>query len=104
MFAIIELGGKQHKVTKGDILDIELVVTEAGKTFTTERVFLVGEGEKATIGQPYVEGASVELKVLEHGKGDKVVIFKKKPKKRYEVLKGHRQPYSKVEVTKVLVK
>ena len=104
MFAIVELGGKQHKVTKGDVLDIEKVSTEPGKKFVTERVFLVEEKENTTIGQPFVEGSSVELKVIEHLRSEKTLVFKKKPKKRYAIKKGHRQPFSKVEVTKISLK
>ena len=75
MYAIIESGGKQYRVKQGDILNVELLNAEAGTVVQAEKVLAVGEGEALQVGNPTVAGASVNLKVLEHGKGKKVVVF-----------------------------
>ena len=81
MFAIIESGGKQYKVTEGDVIRVELLTAEPESTLTIDKVLAVYDGEKLTAGKPYVAGASVTCQVLEHGKGKKVVVFHYKPKK-----------------------
>ncbi len=101
MHAIIVTGGKQYKVTKGDVLYIEKLPVEAGETVKFDEVLAVIDGDKATFGTPVVEGASVEAKVAKNGKGKKIVVFKYKPKKNYKRKQGHRQPYTKIEITKV---
>ena len=101
MHAIIVTGGKQYKVTQGDILYVEKLPSEAGDTVTFDQVLAVIDGEKATFGQPTVSGASVQAKVVKNGKGKKVIVFKYKPKKNYKRKQGHRQPYTKIEITKV---
>jgi large subunit ribosomal protein L21 len=98
MYAIIETGGKQYRVNQGDILNVELLNAEVGSVIQPEKVLAVGEGESLQIGSPVVAGASVSLKVLEHGKGKKVVVFHYKPKKNIRKKNGHRQPYTKVQV------
>lgn len=100
-FAIIEAGGKQYKVSPGDILTIEKLDQEPGQKVSFDRVFLVASDDKKTLqlGNPYLKKVRVEGKVLAHGKGEKIVVYKKRPKKRYERKKGHRQPYSQVEIT-----
>ncbi len=98
MYAIIETGGKQYKVAEGDVLRVELLDAEVGDVVTDAKVLAVGEGEGLQIGDPTVAGASVSLKVLEHGKGKKVVVFHYKPKKNIRKKNGHRQPYTKVQV------
>ena len=101
MHAIIETGGKQYKVTEGDTLFIEKLANEAGDAVTFEKVLAVLNGETATFGAPVVEGASVTANVVKNGKGKKVLVFKYKPKKNYRRRQGHRQPYTKVEITKI---
>ena len=101
MHAIIVTGGKQYKVTEGDVLYIEKLEAEAGDKITFDKVLAVLDGEKATFGAPVVEGASVEANVVKNGKGKKVLVFKYKPKKNYRRRQGHRQPYTKIEITKV---
>ena len=101
MQAIIVTGGKQYKVSEGDVLFIEKLEAEAGQTITFEQVLAVLDGDNATFGAPTVAGASVEATVVKNGKGKKVRIFKYNPKKGYRKRQGHRQPYTKVEITKV---
>ena len=102
MNAIIVTGGKQYKVAEGDVLFIEKLDQEAGDVVKFEQVLAIIDGEEATFGAPVVEGASVEAKVLKNGKGKKIRIFKYNPKKGYRKRQGHRQPYTKVEITKVV--
>ena len=102
MNAIIVTGGKQYKVAEGDILFIEKLDAEAGATVKFDQVLAIIDGEKATFGAPVVEGASVEATVVKNGKGKKIRIFKYTPKKGYRKRQGHRQPYTKVEITKVI--
>ena len=101
MHAIIVTGGKQYKVAEGDTLYIEKLDAEAGAQITFDKVLAVLNGETATFGTPVVAGASVEANVVKNGKGKKVLVFKYKPKKNYRRRQGHRQPYTKVEITKI---
>ena len=103
MYAIIETGGKQYKVTEGDTLFIEKLEAEAGQAITFDKVLAILDGDKATFGAPVVEGASVAATVVKNGKGKKVRIFKYNPKKGYRKRQGHRQPYTKVEIGKISV-
>ncbi len=101
MHAIIVTGGKQYKVAEGDVLYVEKLPVEAEETVTFDQVLAVLDGDTATFGQPTVAGASVEAKVVKNGKGKKVIVYKMKPKKSYRRKQGHRQPYTKIEITKV---
>ena len=103
MQAIIVTGGKQYKVSEGDVIYIEKLDNEAGDTVKFEQVLAIIDGEKATFGAPVVEGASVEAKIVKNGKGKKIRIFKYNPKKGYRKRQGHRQPYTKVEIGKISV-
>ena len=103
MNAIIVTGGKQYKVAEGDVLYIEKLEVEAGETVKFDQVLAIIDGENATFGTPVVEGATVEANVVKNGKGKKIRIFKYNPKKGYRKRQGHRQPYTKVEITKVSV-
>ncbi|GGH85832.1 large subunit ribosomal protein L21 [Pullulanibacillus pueri] len=100
MYAIIETGGKQLKVEEGQTLFIEKLPVEPGETVTFDQVLFVG-GDEVKVGQPTVEGATVTAKVAEHGKGEKIVVFKFKKRKNYRRKQGHRQPYTKVTVEKI---
>ena len=102
MFAIVEIAGKQFKVSKGDKIEVpKLKDHQEGDKVTIDKVFLRSDDKKTDIGMPIIAGASVELLLKEHGKAAKIRIFKKKAKKRYERTQGHRQPYSLVEITAV---
>ena len=99
MFAVVEILGKQFRVNQNDQIEVSKLSEEPGKTIKFDTVLLYGESEsKAKVGQPYVSGASVEAKVIEHGKADKVRVFKFIAKKRHQTNKGHRQPYTKLEI------
>ncbi len=102
MHAIIETGGKQYKVAEGDVLYIEKLDAEAGQSVTFDKVLAVLDGDSARFGTPTVDGASVTANVVKNGKGRKIIVFKYKPKKNYRRRQGHRQPYTKVEITKVV--
>ena len=101
MFAIIETGGKQYKVEKGTTLEIEKLPEEAGKAVTFEQVLLTSDGKTTKVGKPFVPGARVTGKLLEQKRGKKIIVFKKKPKKRYERKQGHRQDLTVVEITEI---
>ena len=101
MYAVIVTGGKQYKVSEGDTLFIEKLTAEEGEAVTFDQVLMVGDGENVTVGAPAVEGATEEAKVLKNGKAKKIYVFKMKRKKNYRRKKGHRQPFTKVEITKI---
>ena len=96
-----EACGKQYKVTKGDVVFFEKLDAEEGKKVTFDKVVLVSEDGKVQVGNPYVKGVKVEGKVVSHGKGKKIIVFKMKPKKNERKKQGHRQPYTKVEITSI---
>ena len=100
MKAIILTGGKQYTVAEGDVLFVEKLNAEAEATVKFE-VLAVLDGENTKFGTPVVEGAAVEAKVVKNGKGKKITILKYKPKKNEKKKMGHRQPYTKVEITKI---
>ncbi len=104
MYAVIEACGRQYKVQKGDVVFFEKLDSEEGKTVSFDKVVLVSDEGKVQVGNPYVSGAKVEGKVVAHGKGKKVVVFKYKPKKNERKTQGHRQEYTKVEITAVNAK
>lgn len=101
MYAIIESCGKQYKVTEGDVVFFEKLDVEEGKKVTFDSVVLVSDDKKVEVGAPYVKGVKVEGKVVAHGKGKKILVYKYKAKKNYRRTQGHRQPYTKVEITKI---
>ena len=101
MYAIIESCGKQYKVSEGDVVFFEKLDAEEGKKVTFDKVVLVSDEGKVQVGNPYVKSMKVEGKVVSHGKGKKIIVFKMKAKKNYRRTQGHRQPYTKVEITKI---
>ncbi|MCD7733987.1 MAG: 50S ribosomal protein L21 [Clostridiales bacterium] len=103
MTAIIVTGGKQYKVAEGDTLFIEKLPVEAGDNVTFDQVLAVIDGENTTFGTPTVEGAKVEASVVKNGKGKKIRVLKYKPKSGYKRTQGHRQPYTKVTIGKIVV-
>ncbi|MDP2864288.1 MAG: 50S ribosomal protein L21 [bacterium] len=101
MLAIIKTGGKQYLVKPGDKIKIEKIDKKEGSEITFNEVLLLEKGKKMDIGCPLIKGAKVIGKILSQGKGKKVIIFKYKPKTRYKVKKGHRQPLTEIEITKI---
>ena len=101
MKAVIVTGGKQYTVSEGDVLYIEKLEVEAEATVKFDQVLAVLDGENSKIGAPVVEGAVVEAKAIKNGKGKKVIVFKYKPKKNIRTKRGHRQPYTKVEILSI---
>ncbi|MFA9380772.1 MAG: 50S ribosomal protein L21 [Acetanaerobacterium sp.] len=98
MYAIIETGGKQYKVSQGDVLFIEKLDTQADETITFDKVIAVGGENGSTFGTPTVAGATVTAKVLKNGKAKKITVFTYKAKKNEKRKMGHRQPYTKVQI------
>lgn len=101
MYALIETGGKQYRVEKDQVLSIEKLPNEEGESITFENVLLVNQDGEVKIGTPYVQGAKVTGKVVKHGRGKKIVVFKYKPKKNYKRKKGHRQPFTQVVIENI---
>ena len=100
MYAIFETGGKQYKAQKGDVVHVEKLSEEEGKTVSFDAL-VVADGDDIRIGTPTVKGAKVKAKVIEHGKEKKVVVFKYKPKRKYRRKQGHRQPFTKLKITSI---
>ena len=101
MYAIIETGGKQYKVSEGDFVFVEKLDVEAGSDVTIDKVLVVANGDDVKVGAPYVEGASVEATVLKNGKSKKVTVFTYKSKKNEKRKMGHRQPYTQVRIDSI---
>ncbi|MCD5384796.1 MAG: 50S ribosomal protein L21 [Candidatus Pacebacteria bacterium] len=101
MLAVIKTGGKQYVVSPGTKVRIEKIKAEEGQEVLFEDVFLVADGKDIQVGAPVVTGTKVKAKVLSHGKGDKLIVFKYKPKKRQRTKKGHRQPYTEIQILSV---
>lgn len=104
MFAIVDIAGFQEKVMEGDALSVPLLDVEEGKTVTFDTVLLVARSDDdVTVGMPTVAGASVEAKVIAHGRGEKIRVFKMRRRKRYRRVHGHRQDFTDIEITKITV-
>jgi len=103
-FAVIKTGGKQYKVSEGDVLDIEKIELEDGKTLEFDEVLLVADGAKVEVGNPKVESARVQAKVVSQEKADKIVVFKYKKRKNQRTKAGHRQKLTKVQIEKIASK
>lgn len=101
MYAVIETGGKQYRVQEGDTIVVEKLDVAVGEKVTFERVLMISDGDTVKVGTPVVESSNVYGTVVEHGKGEKVVIFKYKAKKDYRKKQGHRQPYTMIKIEKV---
>ena len=98
MYAVIQTGGKQYRVTAGEKLKIERIAGEVGQEITLDRVLLVADGDALKLGAPLVAGARVKAKVLKHGRGEKIRIFKLNRRKHYRRSQGHRQGYTEIEI------
>lgn len=101
MYAIIETGGKQYRVSEGDVLNIEKLEVGIGENVNFDRVLTVVKEGNVTLGKPMIAGAKVTAKVVEQGKGKKILVFKYKAKSNYRKRQGHRQPYTKVVIEKI---
>ena len=99
MYAVIKTGGKQYRVAAGQKLKVEKLPAEIGAEFVIDQVLALGEGESVRVGAPLVQGATVNAKVVSHGRGDKVTIFKLRRRKHYAKHQGHRQAYTELEIT-----
>jgi large subunit ribosomal protein L21 len=101
MYAIIETGGKQYRVSEGDVLNVEKLEAGTGETVEFDRVLTVVKDDELVLGKPVIDGAKVSAKVLEHGKDKKILVFKYKAKSNYRKRQGHRQPFTKVVIEKI---
>jgi len=101
MYAIVESGGKQFKVAEGGKIFVEKVNAEVGETVTLDKVFMVSKDGNVQVGAPFVAGATVTAKVVEHGREKKIIVFKYKSKKNYHKKQGHRQPYTKLVIESI---
>lgn len=101
MYAVVETGGKQYRVSPGDWLEVEKLAGEVGEVVTLDRVLLVHDGEKALVGRPLVAGASVRATIKAQHKGEKVIIFHYRPKQRYRRKRGHRQLLTRLQIDAV---
>lgn len=98
MYAVVKTGGKQYRVSAGEKLKIEQIAAEVGQEILLEEVLLVADGEALKMGAPLVAGARVTARVLKHGRGDKVHIYKMRRRKHYRKSQGHRQNYTEIEI------
>ena len=101
MYAIVRTGGKQYQVASGDQLRVEKIEGNVGDTVELEDVLLVADGDNVTVGLPVVEKAKVIAKIAEQGKGQKVKVFKKKKRKGYRLMQGHRQSYTALKISEI---
>lgn len=101
LYAIVETGGKQFKVSEGATIYVEKLSAAVGDTVTLDKVFLVNQDGAVKVGAPYVDGAKVVAKVLDHGRAKKIIVFKYKSKKNYHKKQGHRQPYTKLAIESI---
>jgi large subunit ribosomal protein L21 len=99
MYAVFATGGKQYRATTGDILNIEKLDAEKGATVELDQVLMVGEGEDIKVGTPYLKGGKVTVTIVEHGRGEKIRILKFKRRKHHMKRMGHRQDYTRIEIT-----
>ncbi len=100
-YAVVETGGKQYRVSEGDVIRVEKLNIDAGNEVELDKVLLVG-GEETKVGAPYVDGAKVTAEVVKNGKGKKIIVFKYKAKKNYRRKQGHRQPYTELKITSIV--
>ena len=101
MFAVIESGGKQHTVSEGDSLKVELISAEEGSTLEFDKVLMISNGKESKIGSPYLDNAKVTATLVSHGKHDKIKVFKMKRRKDYRRTYGHKQNYSQVQIESI---
>ena len=102
MYAVIATGGKQYRVSEGEILRVEKLAGEIGDTVALDRVLMVAEGDDVTIGTPVVENAVVNASIVEQDKAKKVLVFKYKRRKRFRRKQGHRQPFTAIKIDNIV--
>ena len=102
IYAVVETGGKQYKVTPGQAIDVERLDVAEGNTTELDKVLLIADGDKVTVGTPTIEGAKVVATSQGNGKSKKIIVFKYKPKVRYSKKTGHRQPYTRLVIDKIV--
>lgn len=101
MYAIVETGGKQYQVEEGRYIDVELLDGEKDSKIVFDKIVMLVNGKKSKVGQPYVTGASVEGKIVLHGRAKKIIVYKQRPKKGYRKKQGHRQGFTRVMISKI---
>ena len=101
MYAVIKTGGKQYRVANGEKLKVEQIPADIGQEIVLDQVLMVGEGVDVKVGAPLVSGATVTVKVISHGRADKVKIFKLRRRKHYQKHQGHRQNYTEIEISAI---
>jgi len=104
MYAVIEVGGKQYRVSEGESIEVERLPLEVGESLTIDRVLLLGGDGQLKVGTPTIEGARVKARVAEHGQGRRVIVFKFKTRNRYQRKQGHRQGYTRLAIESILTK
>ena len=104
MFAVLNTGGKQYKVSQGDLIVVEKLESDVGDTVTLNQVLMFGEGVSVEVGSPYVSNCEVTGEVMEQGKGAKIIIFKKKRRKNHRRKNGHRQLFTQLKITEIIKK
>ena len=102
IYAIVETGGKQYKVSPGQVIEVDRLDMGEGNTVELDRVLLIGDGDKVTVGTPVIDGAKVVATLEEEGKGKKIIVFRYKNKVRYRKKTGHRQFYSRLSIDKIV--
>ena len=102
MYAVVETGGKQYKVSVGETVDVERLDAEPGETVALTQVLMVGDEENVQVGRPILEDAKVSATVVEHGRGPKLIVFKYRPKQRYRRKTGHRQGYTRLRIDEIV--
>jgi large subunit ribosomal protein L21 len=98
MYAVVKTGGKQYRVTAGEKLKIEQIPADIGSEIVLDQVLMVADGDNVSLGNPLVAGAAVNARIIAHGRGEKIRIFKMRRRKHYRKTQGHRQNYSEIEV------
>jgi large subunit ribosomal protein L21 len=101
MYAVIKTGGKQYRVSDGEKLKVEKLLAEVDSELVIDEVLAVGNGDDIKLGSPLLAGASVKAKILSHGRGEKVTIFKLRRRKHYKKHQGHRQSYTEIQITSI---
>ncbi len=101
MYAIVDINGKQYKVEEGKYIQVDLMDLDQGESVTLDNVLLIVDGDQVQIGKPNISGATVQAKVRDEFKDSKVIVYKMRPKKGYRLTKGHRQPYTRIQIEKI---
>lgn len=101
MYAVIKTGGKQYRVSSGEKIKVEQLTADVGSQVTLDKVLMLADGDKVSIGQPLVQGAKVQATVIAHGRGDKIHIFKLRRRKHFKKQQGHRQNYTEIQINEI---